>query len=123
MHTEQAVHYFNLKDVVEEFYDDVREQNSTIDVSLTKLVSYLKQFIESLNKLNAEVKSVQESIKDDPELTRKFLQASETYQHNSVNLTELLNLIKSSNLQSLSTTIESVKSSLTALEQSVAAQS
>lgn len=73
MHTEQAVHYFNLKDLVEEFHEDVREQNSSIDFSLTKLVSYLNQFIESLNKLNAGVKSVQESVKDGPELTRKLL--------------------------------------------------
>ena len=69
------------------------------------------------------LKSVQDSVKDDPELTRKLLQASETYQLNSVNLSELLNLMKASNLQALSTTVESVQSSPTALQQSVAAQS
>ena len=30
MHTEQAVHYFNLKDAVEDFNDDVREQNALV---------------------------------------------------------------------------------------------
>lgn len=123
MHTEQAVHYLNLKDAVEEFHEDVREQNSSIDFSLTKMVSYLNQFIESLNKLNAGVTSVQDSVKDDPELTGKLLQASETYQLNSVNLTELLNLMKATNLQAFSTTVESVQSSLTALQQLVAAES
>lgn len=87
------------------------------------MVSHLNQFLESLNKLNTGVQSIQESVKDDPELTRKFLQASETYQLNSVHLTELLNLMNSSNLQALSTSVESVKTSLVALDQSVAAQS
>ena len=123
MHIEQAVHYHLLKDVVEDFNYDVGEQNSTVTYSLTQMVSQLNQFLESLNKLNTGVQSVQESVKDDPELTRKLLQASETYQVNSVTLTELLGLLKGSNVQGLSSTVESLKSSFTTLEESVAAQS
>lgn len=77
----------------------------------------------SLNQLNVGVQSVQESVKDDPELTRKLLQASETYQVNSVALTELLDLLKGSNVQGLTTTMDSLKSSFTKMEESVAAQS
>ena len=39
MHTEQAVHYHLLKDAVEDYNDDVREQNCTGSYSLTKMVS------------------------------------------------------------------------------------
>ena len=113
----------NLKDAVEDFNEDVREQNASVTHSLTQMVSRLNQFLESLNKLNVGVQSVQESVKDDPELTRKLLQASETYQVNSVTLTELLDLLKGSNVQGLSSTVESLKSSFTTLEESVAAQS
>ena len=123
MHTEQAVHYFDLKDAVEEYNDDVREQNASVSFSMTHMVSHLNKFLESLNKLNTGVQSIQESVKDDPELTRKLLQASETYQLNSVHLTELLNLMKSFNLQALSSSVETVKTSLAALDLSVAAQS
>ena len=77
--TEQAVHYFNLKSAVEEFNEYVREQNSSVNYSLTQMVSRLNQFLESLNNLNTGVKSIQESVKDDHELTKKLLQASETY--------------------------------------------
>lgn len=97
------------------YNDDVREQNSTVTHSLTQMVSRLNQFLESLNKLNTGVQSVQESVKDDPELTRKLLQAFETYQVNSATLTELLGLLKGSNVQNLSSTVESLKSSFTKL--------
>ena len=73
MHTEQAVHCHLLKDAVEDYNDDVREQNSTVSHSLTQMVSRLNLFLESLNKLTTGVQSVQESVKDDPELTRKLL--------------------------------------------------
>lgn len=123
MHTEQAVHYFNLKDAVEDFNDDVREQNASVSFSLTQMVSHLNKFLESLNKLNTGVQSIQESVKDDPELTKKLLQASETYQLNSVHLTELLNLMKTFNLQGLSNSVEAFKTSLAALDLLVADQS
>lgn len=87
MHTEQAAHYYNLKDVVEDFNDDVVEQNASVNYSLTQMVSRLNEFLESLNKLKVGVQSIQESVKVDPELTRKLLQASETNQVNSVTLT------------------------------------
>ena len=108
MHTEQAVHFHNLKDAVEDFDEDVREQNSSVNHSLTQMITRLNQFLITLNQLNVGVQSVQESVKDDPELTRKLLQASETYQVNSVALTELLDLMKGSNLQGLTTTVESL---------------
>ena len=123
MHTEQAVHYHLLKDAVEEYNDDVREQNSTVSHSLTQMASRINLFLESLKELTSGVKSVQESVKDDPELNKKLLQASETYQVNTVALTELLGLIKGSNVQNLSSTVESLKSSFTKLEESMTAQS
>lgn len=123
MHTEQAVHYHLLKDAVEEYNDDVREQNSTVSHSLTQMASRINLFLESLKELTTGVKSVQESVKDDPELNRKLLQASETHQVNTVALTELLGLIKGSNVQNLSSTVESLKSSFTKLEESVTTQS
>ena len=55
MHTEQAVHYFNLKDAFEEFHDDVREQNASVSFSLTQMVSHLNKFLESLTKLSTGV--------------------------------------------------------------------
>ena len=123
MHTEQAVHYHNLKDAVEDFDEDVREQHASVNHSLTQMITRLNQFLITLNQLNVGVQSVQESVKDDPELTKKLLQASETYQVNSVALTELLDLLKGSNVQGLTTTVESLKSSFIKMETSVAAQS
>jgi hypothetical protein len=123
MHTGQAVHYHLLKDAIEEYNDDVREQNSIVSHSLTQMASRINLFLESLKELTTGVKSVQESVKDDPELTRKLLQTSEMYQVNTVALTELLGLIKGSNVQNLSSSVESLKSSFTKLEESVTAQS
>lgn len=123
MHAEQAVHYHNLKDAVDDFDEDVREQNSSVNHSLAQMITRLNQFLITLNQLNVGVQSVQESVKDDPELTRKLLQASETYQVNSMALTELLDLLKGSNLQGLTTTVESLKSSFIKMEESVTAQS
>ena len=68
------------------------------------------------------MKSVQESVKDDPETTKKILQAAEIYQVNSGNLTELLNLLRSSNITSLSSSVESCQTSITALQKDVTDQ-
>jgi hypothetical protein len=87
------------------------------------MASHINQFLESLKELATGVKSVQESVKDDPELNKKLLQASKNYQVNAVAITELLGLIKGSNVQNLSSTVESLKSSFTQLEASVTAQS
>ena len=84
------------------------------------LDTHLNKFNASLTNITKSVATIQKSIKDDLELTKKILQASETCQQNLTQFTELVTMLKSSNIQGLSSSVDSIKSSLILLEKHMA---
>ena len=108
MHTEQAVHYCNLKESVEEFNDNVTEQFSSVDHNLTTLTGHMNQFVQSFNKLVPKVENIHELVKEDPELTTKLLKASKIFVQQSASFPELVTLLKSLDLQSVGTSVNTM---------------
>ena len=97
------------------------EQQAEISFSLTTLDSHLSKFNDTLGQITKSVASIQESVKDDPELNKKILQAAQTYQQNSAQFTELVNILQSANLQGLQSSVASISSSLSLMEKNLGA--
>ncbi|GJU69656.1 hypothetical protein Tco_1255915 [Tanacetum coccineum] len=69
----------------------------------------------SMRRILENLKEVKNAVKEDPTLNKKVLETTEACTKNSINLTELLTLVKSFDFQGLKSSIESLQ--VTALSQ------
>ncbi|GJT36673.1 hypothetical protein Tco_0927092 [Tanacetum coccineum] len=91
------------------------EKHEEAVASYADLKWELEDFHETtINKILTNLKEVHDVVKDDPELNKKVLVATEAYTKNSSNLTKLLTLVKELDLPSINSTIKSIQAAVTA---------
>ena len=119
-HWEAAASYALLKESIEEYADDIREQEAAHNHNNASVFTRLNDFTTLLQKMEKSIATIQDAVKDDPELTKKLLQASETYLLNSGHLTELLSLLRASKINEINSSITSIRDSVSTLPTSSA---
>nr|GEX72239.1 hypothetical protein [Tanacetum cinerariifolium] len=66
---------------------------------------------EDIHHIDEEETHLQDAVKEEPALNKKFIEATKAYKKNSTNLTKLLTLIKSFDFQGLKSLVEYLQAS------------
>ncbi|GJX05096.1 hypothetical protein Tco_0191012 [Tanacetum coccineum] len=95
-------------------------RSNILPLTERQLVKYLRKVSQidhnaSMRRILENLKEVKNAVKEDPTLNKKVLETTEACTKNSINLTELLTLVKSFDFQGLKSLIESLQ--VTALSQ------
>nr|GEW17184.1 hypothetical protein [Tanacetum cinerariifolium] len=95
LHEEAAVHYANLKDSIDEYYDEnityKDHTNMLVEASMSSLDKSSNEISDLYKGLNIITKLLKESnnvVKDDPVVNKKISEATETFTTISTNIIE-----------------------------------
>nr|GEZ15915.1 hypothetical protein [Tanacetum cinerariifolium] len=111
----QLLHMLILKSKIEGFHNAAYKVYKGTEAAFSTyeklLVKFQAQFNKDAEKILGSLKVIQDTIKEDPALNKKVIEATEAYTKNSTNLTKLLPLIKSFNFHKLKSLVESLQAS------------
>ncbi|GKB11409.1 hypothetical protein Tco_0845332, partial [Tanacetum coccineum] len=110
---EVVASYADLKSEIEGFHDSTYKAHKDIETGLDKYEKILTQFKnhtkKNVGQIFSSLKEIQDAIKEDDALNKKVIKSTEAYTKNSVNLTELLFLVKGFDFLGLKSFVESLQ--------------
>ncbi|GJU42083.1 hypothetical protein Tco_1195040 [Tanacetum coccineum] len=108
-----AVSYADLKWSLRDFINTSFTKYENNDAALRNFQQILNLFMTdhntSMKMILANLKEVQDDVKEDPALNKKVLKAAEAYTRNSSNLIELLSLVKIFDFPCLKSVVENLQ--------------
>ncbi|GJY32468.1 hypothetical protein Tco_0416937 [Tanacetum coccineum] len=107
-HKEVAVNYVNLKESINEYYDEnIAHRDQTdklVEASMSSLYkssTTIRNLYKGLNVITELLKEINNAVKDDPVINNKISEATELFTKISTNITEVLSLVKGFNFSDL----------------------